>query len=108
MEQQIEASIEIEAPIEAVWETVHDSSTLVEGIDWVYEAWWEADLEIILEPVADDRTSYTQRMQFRALPVFRPLGWLLERTAMKRKMQRDFVQMILPNYKRIAEGRAVS
>ena len=155
MNQQVEASIEIEAPIETVWASVHDPAVLVEGIDWVYEAWWEddaavgrgsvyverakpgvkegiyrwelteyepprravhshasgeleADLEVILEPVADDRTRYMQRMRFRALPAFRPLGWLLERTAMKRQMRRDFEQMILPNYKRIAEGRAAS
>lgn len=47
-------------------------------------------------------------MRLRAYPVFRPLGWLLERTAMKWKMQRDFERMILPNYKRIAERRAVA
>ncbi len=153
MSQQIEASIDIDAPIEMVWSTVHDPTAIVEGIDWVYEVRWEddapigrgsvyverakpgvkqgtyrwelttfepphhavhshasgeleADLELILEPVAERRTRYTQRMQFRALPAFRPLGWLLEHTAMKRQMRRDFEQVILPNYKRIAERRA--
>jgi carbon monoxide dehydrogenase subunit G len=153
--QRIEASIEIDAPIDTVWATVHDPSVYVEGIDWVHEAWWESDtpprrgsvyveraklgpkagtyrwkltefepprravhshasgeleahLEVILEPLAEDRTKYTQRMRVRALPAFRPLGWLLERTAVKWKMQRDFERMILPNYKRIAERRAVS
>lgn len=155
MGQRIEASIEIGAPVETVWATVHDPAVYVEGIDWVHEAWWEddgpvgrgsvyverakpgikesiyrweltafepprravhshasgeleADLEVIVEPIADGRTGYTQRMRIRALPAFRPLGWLLERTAMKWKMQRDFERMILPNYKRIAERRAAS
>jgi carbon monoxide dehydrogenase subunit G len=66
----------------------------------------EADLEVLLEPIADGRTRYTQRMHVRAMPAFRPLGWLLERAVMKRKMQRDFERMILPNYKQIAERRA--
>ena len=155
MTQQIEASIEVDAPIDTVWATVHDPAVYVEGIDWVYAAWWEddtpvgpgsvylerakpgikegtyrwelteyepprravhshrsgeleADLELILEPLTDARTKYTQRMRFRALPAFRPLGWLLERTVMKRQMRRDFEQMILPNYKRIAETRATT
>jgi hypothetical protein len=47
-------------------------------------------------------------MHLRAFPGFRPLGWLLERTAVRWKMQRDFERMILPNYKRIAERRAAS
>jgi carbon monoxide dehydrogenase subunit G len=68
----------------------------------------EADLEVLVEPIADGRTRYTQRMHIRAFPVFRPLGWLLERTAVRWKMQRDFERMILPNYKRIAERRAAS
>ena len=153
MTQQIEASIDIDAPIETVWSTVHDPPAIVEGIDWVYEVWWEddapigrgsvyverakpglkegiyrwelttfepprravhshasgeleADLELILDPVADHRTRYTQRMRFLAFPTFRPLGWMVERTAMKRQMRRDFERMILPNYKRIAERRA--
>jgi hypothetical protein len=153
--QLIEASIEIDAPVETVWVTVHDPAVWVEGIDWVREAWWEddgptirgsvyserakagiretiyrweltafepphravhshasgeveAELEVILEPIADGRTNYTQRMRLRAVPAFRPLGWLLERTAMKWRMQRDFERMILPNYKRIAERQAAS
>ena len=159
MSQLIEASIEIDAPVETVWATVHDPAVWVEGIDWVHEAWWEddhppglgsvyaerasnglqvllghpkgsiyrweltefepprravhshasgelqADLEVLVEPIADGRTRYTQRMHIRALPAFRPLGWLLERTAVGWKMQRDFERMILPNYKRIAERR---
>ena len=152
--QQVEASIEIAAPVETVWATVHDPAVYVEAIDWVHEAWWEddgppgrgsvyaerarpgikesiyrwklttfdpphravhshasgeleADLEVIVEPIADGRTRYTQRMHLRAFPAFRLLGWLLER-AVKWKVQRDFERMILPNYKRIAERRAAS
>jgi carbon monoxide dehydrogenase subunit G len=151
--QEIQASIEIQAPIEVVWDTIHDPAVFVEGIDWVFDAWWEApgpvgrgsvyverakpglrtgthrweltvfdpphravhshrggeleaDLELTLEPRGERRTRYTQRMRFRALPRFRPLGALLERTVMKRQMRRDFERMILPNYKRIAERRA--
>jgi hypothetical protein len=47
-------------------------------------------------------------MDFRALPAFRPLGYVLERTVMKRQMRRDFDRMILPNYKALAEARAQS
>jgi len=155
MRQLIEASIEIDAPVETVWATVHDPAAMVEGIDWVREMWWEddqpvrrgsvyaervkmgiketvyrweltefepprravhshasgegeLDLEVIVEPMPDGRTRYTQRMHIRAVPAFRPLGWLLERTAVRWKMQRDFERMILPNYKRIAERRAAS
>lgn len=155
MSQQIEASVEISAPIETVWATVNDLTVMVECIDWVHEAWWEddgptgrgsvyaeranpgikesiyrweltewepprravhshasremeGDLEVLLEPIADGRTRYTQRMRIRALPAFRPLGWLLERTVMKQQMQRDFERMILPNFKRFAERRAAS
>ena len=65
-----------------------------------------ADLEVRLEPVDDGATRYTQTMRFRALPAFRPLGYIVERTVMKRKMQRDFDRMILPNFKALVEGRA--
>ena len=129
MTQQIEASIDIEAPIETVWATVHDPPAIAEGIDGVYEVWWEDDApvgrgsvyverarpgvkeglyrwELILEPVAYDHTRYTQRMRFQALPAFRPLGCVVERTVMERQMRRDFERMILPNDKRIAERGA--
>lgn len=68
----------------------------------------EAHIEVLVEPIGDARTRYTQRMRIRALPAIRPLGWLLERTAVRWKMQRDFERMILPNYKRIAERRAAA
>ena len=150
----VQSSIEIDAPIEQVWEVVTDLEAFPEAIDWVYEAWsddetldegsvyfergkpglrtatyrWtvtacdpphgtvhyhrsgelEAELELTLEPIDDGRTRYSQRMRFRALPAFRPLGYVLERTLMRRRMQRDFDRMILPNFKRIAESRAVT
>lgn len=62
-----------------------------------------ADLELLMQPLGEGRTRYTQTMQFRALPGFRPLGFVLERTVMKRKMRRDFEQMVLPNLKRLIE-----
>jgi hypothetical protein len=65
----------------------------------------EADLELVLQPLGDGRCHYTQTMRFRALPGFRPLGFVLERTIMKRKMRHDFEQMVLPNVKRLAELR---
>lgn len=65
-----------------------------------------ADLELLLEPLGDARTRYTQVMRFEALPAFRPLGAVLERTLMRRQMRRDFETMILPNYQRIAERAA--
>lgn len=64
-----------------------------------------ADLEVRLEAVDDDTTRYTQTLRFRALPAFRPLGYVLERTVMKRGMQSDFDRMILPNFKALVEGR---
>lgn len=150
--QEISSSIEIDAPIDAVWAITTDPDEMVEAIDWVFEADWEgdgevgvgsayverakpglregtyrweitaydppnraihshhsgemeADLEIRLEPV-DGATRYTQTLRFRALPAFRPLGYLLERTLVKRSMQRDFDRMILPNFKALVEGRA--
>lgn len=148
--QIVRSSIEINAPVELVWQVTGDPATFVEGIDWVFEAWkqddspvglgsiyferakpgmkegvyrWEItafeplrrivhshtsgeldiDLEVILEPLGPTRTRYTQVMHFRAMPAFRPLGFILERTVIKKKMQQDMDQMILPNYKRIAE-----
>jgi carbon monoxide dehydrogenase subunit G len=65
----------------------------------------EIDLEVTCEALDANSTRYTQVMEYRALPAFRPLGYILERTVMKRQMQRDFDQMILPNYKRIVEQR---
>lgn len=153
MSQEIASSIDIDAPVDVVWEAANDPDVFVEGIDWVYEAWWEtsgppetgsvyverakpgikegtyrweitafdpprravhshasgeleADLELLLEPLGSERTRYSQRMRYRALPSFRPLGAILERTVMRRQMERDFQRMILPNFKRIAERRA--
>lgn len=66
----------------------------------------EAELEVLAESIDADMTRYTQVLHFRALPAFRPLGYVLERTLMKRNMQRDFDEMILPNFKAMAELRA--
>lgn len=151
--QTVEASIDIDAPIETVWAVTTDPGTFAEAIDWVIEARWEgdpgphegaiyverakpglrtdtyrweitacdppnrivhshsggeldADLEVTYEALDEDTTRYTQVMRFRSMPSFRPLGWVLERTVVKRSMQRDFEEMILPNYKRLAEERA--
>lgn len=65
----------------------------------------EADIEVVCEAVDKQRTRYIQTMYFNALPAFRPLGFILERTIMKKQMQNDIDQMILPNYKRIIEQR---
>jgi uncharacterized membrane protein len=65
----------------------------------------EADLEVLYEALDENTTGYTQIMKFRALPVLRPLGFILERTLIKKRMQRDFKDMILPNFKRIVEER---
>lgn len=152
--QQVQSSIDIDAPIERVWAVVTDPATFPEAIDWVDEAWtdgekpldvgsiyfergrpgfrrgtyrWEvvdcdpphrmvhvhasgelqAELELELESLDEGRTRYTQRLYFRALPAFRPLGYVLERTVMRRSMQRDFDEMILPNFKRLTEERTV-
>lgn len=66
----------------------------------------DAELEIFCKEIDDETTRYTQVLRFRAMPSFRPLGFVLERTVMKRQMRRDFEEMILPNFKRIAEARA--
>lgn len=149
--QRVAAGIEIDAPIDVVWDVTTDLDSFVAGIDWVHEARWvddgphegavyveraspglregtyrwtitafdppvravhrheggelDAILEVTLDAIDDDRTRYTQVMDFRALPAFRPLGFVLERTVMKRQMRGDFEDMILPNYKRFAEER---
>lgn len=68
----------------------------------------EAELQVVCEAIDDETTRYTQLLRFRALPAFRPLGYLLERTVMKRNMKHDFDDMILPNFKRIAEQRVTA
>jgi hypothetical protein len=150
--QVVRGSVEIDAPVDVVWDVVNDPATYVEGIDWVYEAWFETegsarqgsvyverakpgpreglyrwvlttfepprraihahrgsemdvDLEVLVEPLGSGRTRYTQEMRFRALPRFRPIGWIVERAVLRPKIRRDFDEMILPNYKRIAEAR---
>lgn len=150
--QRVASTIDIDAPIETVWEITRDPATFVDAIDWVFDAHWdegsspgegavylerakpgltegtyrweittfdppnhivhyhdgsemEAELDVQLEAIDDETTRYTQTMRFRALPAFRPLGYILERTVMKRKMQQDFDRMILPNFKRIIEER---
>ena len=69
---------------------------------------FEAELHVRCEALDDETTRYTQVLRFRALPAFRPLGYVLERTVMKRNMQGDFDTMILPNFKHIAERRAAA
>ncbi|QZP39560.1 hypothetical protein [Halobaculum magnesiiphilum] len=66
----------------------------------------EAELDVLTEAIDEETTRYTQVVRYRALPAFQPLGYVLERTVMKRRMQRDFDEMILPNFKRIGEERA--
>lgn len=39
-------------------------------------------------------TAWTHTLHFRALPAFRPLGWILERTIMKAKMRRDLARVL--------------
>ncbi|MDX1691604.1 MAG: SRPBCC family protein [Acidimicrobiia bacterium] len=65
----------------------------------------EGDLELRFEALDGTTTRYTQHMAFRAMPKFRPLGFIVERLVMKPSMEKDFRQMILPNYKRIVEER---
>ena len=150
--QELRSSVDVDAPVEVVWDVAHDPPAFVEAIDWVSDAWiedgdrlregsvyverarpglregtyrWtvtaydppnrsvhyhgsgelEAELRVSCEALDEETTRYTQVLRFRALPAFRPLGYLLERTVMKRNMQRDFDDMILPNFKRIAERR---
>jgi hypothetical protein len=68
----------------------------------------DADRELLYEPLDDDRARYTQVMRFRSSPAFRPPGVLLERLVLERRIQRDFVESILPNFERLAEARAVT
>jgi uncharacterized membrane protein len=63
------------------------------------------EMEIHLTIDLADRpggTAWTHRLEFRALPAFRPLGWVLERTVMKAKLRRDLTR-VLANAKRIIE-----
>lgn len=66
----------------------------------------EVEAEVLCEPTDDGRTQFTQRLRFRAFPGFRPLGYVLERTVMPRRMQRELDEMALPNIKRIVERHA--
>lgn len=67
----------------------------------------DGELEIWVEAIDDGRTRLAQEMRYRSM-AFRPVVWVLERTVMKRSMQRDFEEMILPNFRRIAEPRVVT
>lgn len=50
----------------------------------------------------DGGTRFTQQLSFRALPAFRPLGWLLEQLFIKRTM-RSGLRGTQRNLKRLAE-----
>jgi hypothetical protein len=52
-----------------------------------------ATLRIRLEPEGDG-TRWHHEMEIRVLPNVRPLGWLLERLVVRRKMQADFRRML--------------
>lgn len=61
----------------------------------------EAVLTMRLSP-HNGGTRWIHSIQFRMLPGFRPLGWLLERTVVKWKMRSDF-RRILSTAKKIIE-----
>lgn len=62
----------------------------------------EAALTMRLTP-KDEGTYWKHSMRFRMLPAFRPLGWVLERTIVKRKMAADF-RKILAAARGLIEG----
>ncbi len=84
--------------------------------DWRVEEWeeprrqvhshasfeMEARLTCLLEE-SDGGTRYRQVMSYRMLPKLRPLGWVLERAFIQRKMHSD-MERFLANAKRIIEG----
>jgi carbon monoxide dehydrogenase subunit G len=61
----------------------------------------EAELRIRLEPDGEG-TLWHHEMDFRMLPKFRPLGWVVEQLVVKRKMRSDF-RRILQSAKEIVE-----
>jgi hypothetical protein len=63
----------------------------------------DARLTCIIEPLGAGRTRYRQTMEFRMLPAFRPLGWVVERAFVRRKMASDFTRF-LGTIKRIVEA----
>lgn len=62
----------------------------------------EMTLSKFMEP-ADGGTVYRQTMEYRYLPRIRPLGWLLEKLVVERKMRIEFEQ-ITEAIKRIVES----
>jgi carbon monoxide dehydrogenase subunit G len=66
----------------------------------------DVTLRIRLEPEGDG-TRWHHEMDIRVLPKVRPLGWLLERLVVRRKMQADFRRM-LKTAKDILEGHGAS
>ena len=61
----------------------------------------DARLEVALEP-SNGGTRMWHRMEYRMFPKLRPLGWLLERAVVRRKMRAD-MERFLGNAKRIIE-----
>jgi hypothetical protein len=53
----------------------------------------EATLRIRLEPEGEG-TRWFHEMDFRMLPRIRPVGWVLERLVVRRKMQADFRRIL--------------
>jgi carbon monoxide dehydrogenase subunit G len=53
----------------------------------------EATLRIRLEPEGEG-TRWYHEMDFRMLPKIRPVGWVLERLVVRRKMQADFRRIL--------------
>lgn len=66
----------------------------------------QADMEMTLTKLVSAEgggTRYHQIMEYRMLPRFRPLGWLLEKLVVARKMEAEFAK-ITAGIKRIVES----
>jgi uncharacterized protein YndB with AHSA1/START domain len=63
---------------------------------------FEAKLTVTMD-AHEGGTRYAQATEFRAMPRFRPLGWLLETLFMRRLMQRH-MERIVARIKELAEA----
>lgn len=65
------------------------------------EPTFTARLTVSLEP-AGSGTKLDYRTEYQLMPVFRPLGWLIEKAFAERAMERD-LQQTVDNLKRLVE-----
>ena len=51
-------------------------------------------LTIELTEKGKKKTEWRHKIEFKAFPKFRPLGWLLEKVFLRRKMQKELERVV--------------